>query len=119
MANPSVKSAVQLINFGHFNHEVHAPAIRMLKWCRPEAPSRPGGFLKHKVHAVEGEEGETLLRAIEHHREPYHANVKRQRTIQVRHIKFRGWTAHGMFTPGLMALIARSFFVRLKLQPAP
>ena len=100
MRNPAaLNAAVQRVNVGHFNHEVHAPAIRMLKWCRPEAPSRPGRFLEHHVHALEGEEGKTLLRAIEHHREAYHVNVKRKRTIQVRHIKFRGWAAHGVFTP--------------------
>src|SRR3981189_850306 len=78
----------------------------MLKWCRPEAPSRPGSFLEHQVHALEGEEGKTLLRAIEHHREAYHANVKRERAIQVGHIKFRGWAAHGVFTPGLIKYVA-------------
>jgi len=68
---------MQPIDFGHFNHEVHTSAIRMLKRCRSEAPSRPGSLLEHQVHAREGEEGKTLLRAIEHHREAYHTNVKR------------------------------------------
>jgi hypothetical protein len=111
----SLNSAVIPLNVGHFDHEVHAPTIRLLKRRRPEAPSRSGSFLEHQVHTLKGEEGKTLFRAIEHHREAYHANVKRERTIQVRHVKFGGWSAHGVVTPGLMDSSASTSQENLKL----
>ncbi len=63
----------------------------MLQRRHAEAPPGAVGFLEHHLDALQGEGDETLIGAIEHHREADHADAECQRAVQVGHIEFRNW----------------------------